>query len=222
MCANVARPPDAWNCAVPIWVNEAANRQRDVRAAAVKGSLAELVQHQRPLVPLPSQPSDLPALWPFLLRGEQKPINESQIHMDNPRHRSREEIIIFEVMKVLPEARKLHWVSLFFLFFFFKACALILEKHEQTLAGSKANSTDLPFNGRAPCLLWFTGGHLQTGGEFPEMSQSGGEILKGPFSREGNCADLSVASSGLRLLSGVFLSSSEDVGSAVAQLKLLF
>lgn len=47
--------------------------------------------------------------------------------MDNPRRLSREEIIIFEVMKVLPEAMELHWI--------FQACALILEKHEQTLAG---------------------------------------------------------------------------------------
>lgn len=60
------------------------------------------------------------------------------------------------------------------------------------------------------------------GGGVPEMSQSGGKILKGPFSREGNCTDLSVASSGLRLLSRVFLSSSEDVCSAVARLKLVF
>lgn len=98
-----------------------------------------------------SSPSDLGALCAFLLGREQKATNERQIHMDNPRHGSREEMIVFEVMKVLPEARKLH--SIFFFFSILKACALILEKHEQTLAGRKANSTDLPFNGGAPCLL---------------------------------------------------------------------
>lgn len=52
-----------------------------------------------------------PLLYPILfLSGEQKRINESQIHMDNPRRLSREEIIIFEVMKVLPEAKELHWI----------------------------------------------------------------------------------------------------------------
>lgn len=117
--------------------------------------------------------------------------------------------------------QRVNCIVLFFLLFF-KACALILEKHKQTLAGRKANSTDLPFNGRAPCLLWFTGGHLQTGGEFPEMSQSGGRILEGPSSRGGNCADLNVASSGLRLLSLVFLSWIEHVCSAVARLRLVF
>lgn len=36
--------------------------------------------------------------------------------MDNPRHHSREEIIIFEVMKLLPPASELH-CFVFFAFF---------------------------------------------------------------------------------------------------------
>lgn len=53
-------------------------------------------------------------LWapPFFLQsfsfGGREQINESQIHMDDPRRPSKKEIIIFEVMKVLPEVKELH------------------------------------------------------------------------------------------------------------------
>lgn len=35
-------------------------------------------------------------------------MNESQVHTDNPRRLSKKEIIIFEVMKVLPEVKEMH------------------------------------------------------------------------------------------------------------------
>lgn len=32
------------------------------------------------------------------------------MHMDNPWRLSRKEIIVFEVMKVLPEVKEMHWI----------------------------------------------------------------------------------------------------------------
>lgn len=93
-----------------------------------------------------------PFIQSFSFR-EQKQINESQIHVDNPLRRSKKEIIIFEVMKVLPEVKELLGI--------FRPVSWSKKNTSRRSLAERQIPQSSFFFGLAPCLLCFTVGHPQ-------------------------------------------------------------